>query len=165
LTETLPFVDRPQGEPCVTASDPRLLSVEASADLRQLREVVAGDLARSSRQLMLLVLGVGSGLVAITMSGFVSARRRDFGRRRALGASRSTVVTVVVAQATIASTGGVAVGTTAGLALTYRLADALPTTGFVVGVGTLVVLTTVLAAVPAALAAALRDPVRILRVP
>lgn len=149
----------------VTARDARSLSVDSSPELRELRAVVAGDLAQSSRQLMVLVLAVGASLVTITMSGFVSVRRRDFGRRRALGASRSTVLVIVAVQALVASVAGAAVGTLGGLVLTHHLAGALPGPRFVVGVAVLAVLTTVLAAGPAALSAALRDPVRILRVP
>ncbi|MDQ3276010.1 MAG: hypothetical protein M3Q39_13540, partial [Actinomycetota bacterium] len=115
--------------------------------------------------LMLGVLAAGLLLVALTLIGAVSQRRRDFGRRRALGASRSTVVTLVLLQTSAAALVGVAAGALAGLLLVNRLAGSLPSPGFTFGVVVLTMLTALLAAVPPAVLAAYRDPVRILRVP
>ncbi len=114
---------------------------------------------------MLGVLAAGLLLVALTLIGAVSQRRRDFGRRRALRASRSTVVALVLLQTSAAALVGVAAGGVAGLVLVNRLAGSLPSPGFTFGVVVLTLLTALLAAVPPAVLAAYRDPVRILRVP
>lgn len=84
---------------------------------------------------MALVLGVGVAIVTVTMLGAVSSRRRDFGRRRALGASRSSLITLVLIHTAVAAVTG------------------------------LCVLVALLGALIPALAAAYRDPMRILRVP
>lgn len=151
--------------PAVLRSQTTQYSVESPSELIRLRKVVESDLGASARQLMLGVLAAGLLLVALTLIGAVSQRRRDFGRRRALGASRSTVVALVLLQTSAAALVGVAAGGVAGLVLVNRLAGSLPSPGFTFGVVVLTLLTALLAAVPPAVLAAYRDPVRILRVP
>lgn len=147
------------------AQDPDGVEVSTSEGVLRLRDVVAGSLGAGSRQLMAGVLGGGLLLVTITMLGAVAGRRRDFGRRRALGASRSAIVVLVLAQTAVASTAGAALGTGAGLTAVRLLTGSLPSPGFTAGVATLAVLVALLGSLPPALAAASRDPVRILRVP
>ncbi len=141
------------------------LRVATPASLLDLRSIVAADLANSSRQQLLVVLGVGLVVITVTLSGAVAQRRRDFGRRRALGATRSALVLLVITQTAIAAMVGVVLGTTTGLLAVGRLAGALPPLDFVAGVAILALFTAILAAIPPGLAAAFRDPVRILRVP
>ncbi|MEN0128900.1 MAG: FtsX-like permease family protein, partial [Brevundimonas sp.] len=119
----------------IDADDPGAVKVETSAGAIALRDVVAGRLGTASRQLMAGVLGVGLVLVTVTMLGAVSARRRDFGRRRALGASRSAVVVLVLTQSAAAAVCGVLVGMAAGLVVLGVGSSPLPDAGFVVGVG------------------------------
>lgn len=140
-------------------------TISTPQQLVELRRVVASELSRSARQLMLVVLGVGLVVVAVTLFGAVSQRRRDFGRRRALGASRSTLVWLVLIQSLVASGLGAILGVSVGLIAVQRLAGGLPSTTFTLGVFTLAVLAALVAAVPPAVVAAVRDPVRILRVP
>lgn len=147
------------------AHDARQLVVEIPSGALALRQVVAGDLGAASRQLMAVVLAVGLVLVTTTTFGAVAARRRDFGRRRALGASRSALVVLVLTQTLAAALVGVLVGLAAGLVAVHLVVGVLPTPAFVVGVGTLTVLVATVGAVPPAVLAARRDPVRILRVP
>jgi len=147
------------------ADDPSAVEVQTSDGAIALRDVVAGRVGAAGRQTMAVVLGVGLVLVTVTMLGAVAGRRRDFGRRRALGASRSAVVVLVLVQSVCAAVVGALVGTAGGLmALTTTHSD-LPGIRFVVGVAGLAVLVTLVGAVPPAVAAARRDPVRILRVP
>jgi putative ABC transport system permease protein len=149
----------------VHADDTTQLRIDTPASLAQLRTLVEQELAASSRQLMLVILGVGLLLVMVTLAGAVAQRRRDFGRRRALGATRSAVVVLVLAQTAVAALLGVAAGTVAGLVADVQLAGASPPGAFTLGVAALGVLTALAAAVPPGLAAAFQDPVRILRVP
>ena len=149
----------------VPAQQPNQVEVEVADGALQLRSVLSGTLGQSSRQLMATVLGVGLVLVWITLTGAVNSRRRDFGRQRALGASRSAIVTMVLAQAAIAGAIGVVLGTAGGLAATWAIAGALPRTAFILGLMGLSLLVTILGAMGPAIVASRRDPVRILRVP
>ncbi|WP_218052773.1 FtsX-like permease family protein [Cellulomonas algicola] len=148
----------------VSAARASDLQVDEPAGALALRDVVAGELGRSSRQLMMLVLGVGLALVSVTILGSVAQRRRDFGRRRALGASRSAIVTLVMIQTGVAGSAGAVLGTVVGVAV-LSVRDTPPPWSFSVGVAALAILVALAGAVPPALAAAWRDPVRILRVP
>lgn len=149
----------------VHADAPQQLAIETPAALVELRALVGSELATNSRRLMLLVLSVGLVVVAIMLAGVVSQRRRDFGRRRALGASRSTIVVLVLTQTAVGAALGVVLGSTVGLLAVWRMAGSLPSATFTTGVGVLALVTALVAGVPPGLMAALRDPVRILRVP
>jgi putative ABC transport system permease protein len=146
-------------------SDPVQLRVDSPEILADLQLVVAGELGENSRRLMLVALAAGLTFLTVTLYGATYARRRDFGRRRALGASRSTIVVLVLAHTAVAATAGALTGTGAGLLVVHLLQGNLPAWSFTFGVPTLAILTALLASIPPAVAAALRDPVRILRVP
>ncbi|MBD9699298.1 hypothetical protein IGS67_07310 [Flavimobilis sp. GY10621] len=149
----------------VRAENTSSLAVEAPSGAIALRDAISGQLGASSRQMMALVLGVGLVIVSVSTYGAVAGRRRDFGRRRALGASRSAIVVLVLVQTAVVACSGAALGVGVGLWATWSAAGSLPSVSFVTGVGVLAVLVALAGAVPPALAAALRDPVRILRVP
>lgn len=139
--------------------------IEASTGAIALREVVSGRLGASARQTMAGVLAVGLVLVAITLGGGVAGRRRDFGRRRALGASRSAIVVLVLVHSATAAGAGAVVGTAAGLIVVHQSGGGLPPAAFVAGTAVLAVVVALVGCLPPAIAAARRDPVRILRVP
>lgn len=149
----------------IHAEAPGSLAVETPAALVELRALVGSELATNSRRLMLLVLSVGLVVVAITLAGAVSQRRRDFGRRRALGASRSAIVVLVLTQTAAGAALGVVLGCGVGLLAVWRMAGSVPSATFTIGVGILALVTSLVAGVPPGLMAAFRDPVRILRVP
>lgn len=141
------------------------VAVETSETLAALRAAVAGELGRFSRQLVAIVLGAGLVLTALAVYGAVTSRRKDFGRRRALGASRPTIIALVALQTGVAAVSGAVIGTViTGVALTQTSGQA-PDTPFTMAIAILAVLTAVLAAIPPAVVAAYRDPVRVLRVP
>lgn len=147
------------------ALHPTALTVETPRGAIALRDVIAGRLGAASRQLMALVMGVGAVIIAVTVLSAVVARRRDLGRRRALGATRSTLVATLLGQVAVGVVAGVAVGVGTGLAVLAASTGSLPTWRFVVGVAGLTVLVAVATAAPIATYAAYRDPLRILRVP
>lgn len=167
------LVDRPSDVATVAAALPAVLDardvtslrIETPEVLTQVRDAVAGELGRFSRQLVAMVLAVGLVLTAVTVYGSVTTRRRDFGRRRALGASRSSVVVLVLVQTAVGAFVGASVGAAAGLTIVARLAGAVPSAAFTGGLVAATILAAAVAAVPPALLAAMRDPVRILRVP
>lgn len=147
------------------ADAPNQLVIQTPELLVQLRAIVGGELARNSRSLMLLVLGVGLVLVITTLAGAVVQRRRDYGRRRALGATRSMVMTLVLTQTAVGAVAGAVVGCAVGIVVVWRITGFLPSATFVSGVAILALLSALTAGIPPGLIAALRDPVRILRVP
>ena len=147
------------------AMNPNALTVETPQGAIALRDVIAGRLGAASRQLMAVVMGVGAAIIAVTMVSATSARRRDFGRRRALGASRSVLVATMLGQAAIGALAGIALGIVAGLSVLAATTGSLPTWQFTAGVAGLTLLLTLATSAPISTFAAHRDPLRILRVP
>lgn len=146
-------------------ADPTAVGVTTSEVVADIRRTVGGEIGRSSRRLLLLVLGVALALVTITTYGATSARRRDFGRRRALGAARGDIVALVTIQSLLLGTLGAVVGV-AGTALATGVTTGVSVNWrFPLAVVVLAVEVSALAALPPAFAAARQDPVRILRVP
>jgi len=147
------------------ADDPTQIRLETSATLADVRAAVAGELGRFSRRLVLGAVGVGLLLAGFVVYTSVTLRRQDFGRRRALGATRGDIVALVATQYTMSALAGVGIGTTTGLYLVNRWTGAPPDWTFATAVATLILITTLIATIPPALIAAYRDPVHVLRVP
>lgn len=145
--------------------DPDQITIETSAEFAKLRAVVRSELGWSGRSLVLLILGLTAFLVAAVQYGSVLLKRRDYGRRRALGATRRLIAVLVIGQALLQSTVGALVGCTVAFAALDAISDPQPPSTFYVGVGMLSVLTGVLAAVVPAVAASRRDPLKELRIP
>ena len=146
-------------------ADPTSVGIETSAALAEIRGAVRGELGRFGRQLVTLVLGIGLVLVGLNIYGAVTTRRRDFGRRRALGATRSAIITLVATQTLIVAVVGALAGAAVGVRLIQRWTDSSPDIGFTLAIAILAVLAAIAASIPPAIVAAYRDPVRILRVP
>lgn len=149
----------------IHAEHPEGVDVAVSDSVIALGDVVSGQLGESARQLMVMVLAAGLVLVALTTFASVSARRRDFGRRRALGASRSALVALVVMQTTVSAVIGALVGSVIGAVLIVALTGTSASAMFVTGVATLAIVMAAVAALAPALLGATRDPVTVLRVP
>lgn len=146
-------------------SEPGQVSVEVSDDLVLAQAVVRGELGGFGRAIVVQALAAGLVLMALAVLAGVNGRRRDFGRRRALGATRSELVGVIVAQALWSALPGVAVGASAGSALARTLSGSWPGWEFPLAVAVLTVLSAALSALVPAVLAAIRDPVVALRVP
>jgi putative ABC transport system permease protein len=147
------------------AQDPTGVRFETSETLAQLRAAVAGELGRFGRNLVLATLAVALVLTALVVYGSVTLRRQDFGRRRALGAGRGTITTLVAVQYAVVGLIGALLGGIIGSVIVYRLTGGYPDLQFTIAIAILAVLATLLASIPPALIAAYRDPVRVLRVP
>jgi putative ABC transport system permease protein len=145
--------------------DARRLSVTKNTNLAELQRDIGSQLAHSSRRLVWLALAAGTVLILVTQFGAVSQRARDYGRRRALGATRTGILVHVLLQVGLCAAAGAVAGTAIGLAIDWHFTDTLPGVRFTAAVATLSGITPLLAAVPPALRAAYRDPVRILRIP
>lgn len=140
------------------------ISIESPVALAELQAEVAADLGTFGRTLLLGVLGAGALLVAVVVLADVLVRRKDLGRRRALGATRGTIVAMVIARTLGPALLGAAIGVGTGLWLANRF-DATPPWEFTGGTATLAVLAAIASAILPALYAATRDPVRVLRTP
>ncbi len=149
----------------IAAQDPTSIGIETSETLAQVRAAVQGELGRYGRQLITLVLGAGLILTGLNVYGTVTTRRRDFGRRRALGASRSTIITLIAVQTFLTAALGAITGSIITAALLQRLTNNATDLRFATAITILATFAASLAAIPPALIAAYRDPVRILRVP
>ena len=96
----------------------------------------------------------------------LAAIRRNFGRMRALGASRSALIAMVLIRTTVSAGLGALVGGAIGVAMVGATTGGeLPHWTFVVGVGMLALAMSLLGCAVPAVAAARQDPVAILRVP
>lgn len=141
------------------------VKLSTSESLAALRALVEGQLGSFGRNLAIVIFGLTAVLVAAILYGLVMLRRKDFGRRRALGASQGLIVALLLTQmAGLSVTGAVvgSVGAAVGLAVT---GDPLPGILFFVAVGVLAVAVGLVAALLPAVAAARRDPLKELRVP
>lgn len=139
--------------------------VSTSDELVLLGEVLSGQIGALSRQLAIGAIGAGVVLVALTMTLAVGTRRRDFGRRRALGATRSGIIALTILEAAIPVLTGTLLGTVIGLIAVTAWVGTTPPTSFIAGGAALIAIAGVAAAIPAAAHAAWQDPLSVLRVP
>lgn len=144
--------------------DPADLSIVSPTTLADLQGEVVGDLARYNRTLLVAVMAAGAFLVSVVSAADVLLRRRDLGRRRALGAPRWALTVLVVVRATCGGLIGATLASALGLILTARTGQA-PPLAFVAGTAALGVLAAAVSSVPPAIAASRQDPVRVLRTP
>jgi putative ABC transport system permease protein len=149
----------------VVAAAPEQVRIDEPKAAVDLQRAISGELGASSRRSMLLILAMSGALVLTVVSMVVGSRRRDVGRLRALGASRSAVVVhfliqVMAPVATGAAAG--ALGAQGWNSVTHGFVNSWAFAGALVVDAVLVA--TAAGAIPC-VAAAQRDPVRILRVP
>ena len=149
----------------LAVDDASKVTVETSEGLAQLRSVIEGQLGSFSRGLVLVILAITGVLVAIVLFSLVMLRRRDFGRRRALGATRGLIVGLLVAQTTLLAAAGAVVGAAASTAVLLASGDPLPGAAYFTAIGVLALATAVVAALIPAVVASHREPIKELRVP
>lgn len=145
--------------------DASSVDIETSARLAEIRASVEHQLDGSGRELVLSLFTLTIVIVTALQVTLVLLRRRDFGRRRALGATRSLIVAIVLGQAAVQGVIGAAVGTAVAIIATVAGDDPLPPLAFTVSVAVLAVAAGVVGSVIPAAVAARRDPWRELRVP
>ncbi|WP_121058467.1 ABC transporter permease [Microbacterium telephonicum] len=168
ITATRPDLVAPVSEAVLqvlAADDPSKVTVQTSENLARLRALVEGQLSTFSRGLVLALLSVTGGLIAIMQGGLVMMHRRDYGRRRALGATRGLIVSLLLIQSGALAIVGVAVGTVIAVGSLTVTGSPLPGVGFIAALAVLTVAVATLGALVPALFASRRDPVRELRVP
>lgn len=149
----------------LAVDDPNKVAVQTSESLAQLRGMIKSQLGSSSRALVLGLLSITALLVAGILYGLVMMRRKDFGRRRALGATRGYIVTLLMAQTALLALVGAGVGFAISLLLALVFGDPLPHPAFVGALAVLAVVSALIAALAPAIVASRREPIRELRVP
>ncbi|MBI2762431.1 MAG: hypothetical protein HYX54_01555 [Chloroflexi bacterium] len=141
------------------------ITIERSSVLLQAREAVKDEVARRDRTLVLAILAVAMALAGVVIFAGTVGARRDFGRRRALGATQGQLTVLVVLGTLWPALGGTAVGTILGWGYVGTRVGYLPDWRFPLAVGILTVLVLVAASALPAAVAATRDPLRVIRVP
>ncbi|GAA1968238.1 ABC transporter permease [Agromyces allii] len=149
----------------LAVDDPTKVTVQTSAALATLRGLIEGQLGAFGRGLTVGILLLTSALAAAILYGLVMLRRKDFGRRRALGASQRLIIALLVTQTGLISALGAITGSTVALGVLASTGDPLPGSAYVAGLIVLAVAVGVIASLLPAIAAARREPIRELRVP
>lgn len=145
--------------------DPSLVQIRTSGETAALRGQVGDSLARSSKSLVTAILVLSAVLLGLVWSAVIMLRRREFGRRRALGASQRLVVLLVLLQVSLLGICGAAVGVASATLSLLFTADPLPNPKYLAAVAVLALTVSIASAVVPAAAAARRDPLKELRVP
>lgn len=145
-------------------TDPTKVSLQSPRGLAALTDQVAAQLASHDQATLLLILAVGGLFVAAVVLSDVLVRRRDLGRRRTLGSTRSDLATLVTIRATIPATAGALVGAGAALIATSQTGYQ-PPLSFAAAIAVLAIITAAAAAIAPAAYAARVDPVKVMRTP
>jgi putative ABC transport system permease protein len=146
-------------------SDPSKVKIQTSENLATLRALVQGQLGNFGRGLTLGILALTAVLAAAILYGLVMLRRKDFGRRRALGASQRFIIALLVTQTALLAACGALVGTLIAVIVLTTSGDPLPGPSYLVGIAILSIVIGILSSLAPALAAARREPITELRVP
>ncbi|MCD4550223.1 ABC transporter permease [Schaalia sp. lx-260] len=140
-------------------------AIETSQAYVDLRATIDGKLAASHRILIISVLGAGAGATMLMIWALVLLRRKDLGRRRALGASRLMILGLMLGQVGLLTSLGAGVGAIVSMMAMAFFEHLSPPIDFMSAVIILIAAaSTVLSIIPA-LWAANRDPLCELRVP
>lgn len=149
----------------LAVDDPSKVKITTSEALATLRALVQGQLGSFGRNLVVVIFALTAVLVAAILYGLVMLRRKDFGRRRALGASRGLIIALLLAQMAALSIVGAVLGTGLAIVSLRITGDPLPGSAFLLALTVLAVAVGTLAALIPAIAASRRDPLKELRVP
>ena len=139
------------------------LLVDKAEELLRLQRDLAGDIGGLDAALLVgSLLGV-TILTGGLIYGDVNERRREFGLRRTLGASRTDIGMLVALEALVQVAGGVVVGGAVGtLAVLVQTGSVAPV-DLTAALAILVALGALVGASPAAAVAAFREPILVLR--
>lgn len=145
--------------------DLSMASMSTSTDLTTLRNLVSAQLS-SGGTLTILVVFLLTGMIAgVVLFGLVMLRRKDYGRRRALGASRSLIVSLILAQTLTLAVAGALTGTAIALTIMAASGTPVPSARFCLAAGVLASAAPLIGAIVPGVYASRRDPLRELRVP
>jgi ABC-type transport system, involved in lipoprotein release, permease component len=139
--------------------DPAALKLKTSEQLALLRAAVDSDLGSFGHQIVVGSVLVTAATVSTLLIGLVLMRRRDYGRRRALGASKRFIVMLITGQSLLTAVGGAICGEAIATVALEISGSPVPPFSFSVAVWVLLVSTASAASFPPALVAASREPV------
>jgi len=146
-------------------SDLSQISVSTSEAVARIHQVVQSKLGAFNTSLVIIVVASTATLVSIVLFGLVLLKRRDFGRRRALGATRSLIVGLLLVQTFELALVGGALGSCLGLSMLAVTGSPFPPAAFVVATATLATIACLVGALLPAAVASRREPLKELRVP
>lgn len=146
----------------LSPEDPTGVQVASPSSLAATALQLDAEMSGFGRTLLLLILAVGGFFVATVVLADTLIHRRDLGRRRTLGISRTDLTLLVVLRTSLSATLGAGLGSTASVLMNAALGSPTPFS-FAGAVGVLAVLVAATAALGPAWSAAMRDPVRVMR--
>ncbi len=113
------------------------MTVQTSENLATLRALIEGQLGGYGHALTLGILTLTAILVGAILYGIVMLRRKDFGRRRALGASRTLIIGLLLTQTALLAAAGAIMGSAVAHATLVITGDPQPGWEYTLGVATL----------------------------
>jgi putative ABC transport system permease protein len=152
-------------ESMVQGNDPASVSVDTSDTMAALQGLVQGQLGDFGRSITLGILLVTGGLTGTVLLGMANLRRKDFGRRRALGASRGLIMSLLLMQTALLASAGALLGSAAASIVLVATNAPLPSWKYIAGVALLALGTALASSLGPAIYAASREPIKELRVP
>jgi putative ABC transport system permease protein len=147
------------------ATGPGQLRIEDANDVATIQQTVATSLSDHGRTIVLTTMAGGGLVLAMVSILMVNARRQEFGRRRALGATRAMVAALVALQGLMVIAPASILGGLGATLLTWIRESVLVPVDFTIWVILAASLGGIVAQLPSAIAAGYRDPVRVLRKP
>lgn len=156
-----PLVDLLPG--LLAVQDPRSIGVDLADELLALRAALTREVGELNTAVLLGSLALSALLVTVNLFGAIAERRREFGLRRTQGATRSTIAALVIVESGIIAVAGAATGATLSSVIVALQTGAVPDPSLSVSIGALVAVAALAGSIPAALAAAFREPLYALR--
>jgi putative ABC transport system permease protein len=148
----------------VARDNPNELRIQSPLNLAAIQEEILGDMDRDGHASVLINVMSGGGLVALVVFSDVLIRRRDLGRRRALGMPRWALALLLVLRTAIGASIGALLGSVVAIAMMVSGNEPVELE-FVLATALLGIIVASVATIPPAVAAANQDPVRVLRTP
>lgn len=149
----------------LAGDNPKDLRVTTSQQLADLAELLNGQFGAFEKSMVAGAMALSAVLVAAIQAGLMMIKRKDYGRRRALGASRGLVMSLILSQAALVSLAGIMAGSLGAVAFLASTSSPIPTPGYLAAVALLTLITCLMASILPAIGAAYRDPIKELRVP
>ena len=140
-------------------------SIETSEQLASLRSAIAGNLTAATHGLVVATLAGCAAATMLVVWTVVLLRRQDFGRRRALGATRTMIVTLTIGQVALTVGAGTLLGVALGSGIVVARSSHMPPIEFLCALTIALIATSCLTSLIPAIWAAVRDPLHELRVP
>jgi putative ABC transport system permease protein len=148
-----------------TTDERSRLQLESDVDEVADSEAVALAAERSAQSTSVTGTAGATGATALLLAAMVVQRRRDFGRRRALGATRAWVSVLIVVQAWIMAVTAWCLAVAVIVAVSAVSEVTTPDASFVAGLGLMLMCAAPVGGLVAGSLAATGDPLREIRVP